>query len=414
MLKPMVFGINYQTADLELRNQLAFASEDVPKVLKRLISSGIVREAILLSTCNRTELYCITNDINFVINALCDMHEICPRTIRQHGYIHNDDKCAHHLFRVISGLDSMVLGESEIVSQIKSAMELAREVKAVGTTLSGLFQMALSVEKDVRNDTEINNVAVSMGSAVATYVERYLDEVSNKKILFVGAGQMMQQIAPHFNYLSFDDKLVINRSFANAEIVANKINARIGLLNILDQSIGEFAVIILCCASNQPLITKLLFDSLPYRLDKQLIIDLSMPMIIERNLIDDDKLRVITIDDIAKLVDVGKEERKLAALSAEHIVFDKIDDYHAWQRKRGFVPLIRQLRSQAEELRLEALAVAEKQLQNGTSAEDVITQLSVQLTNKLLHQPTVNLWATDDELQDDLAELLVKLYGLES
>ncbi|MDD3266155.1 MAG: glutamyl-tRNA reductase [Burkholderiales bacterium] len=414
MLKPVVFGINYQTADLALRNQLAFASEDVPKVLKRLISSGIVKEALLLSTCNRTELYCITNDINFVINALCDMHEICPRTIRQHGYVYHDDKCAHHLFRVTSGLDSMVLGESEIVSQIKSAMELAEDAKSIGTTLLGLFQMALSVEKDVRNNTEINNVAVSMGHAVASYVERYLNDVSNQKILFVGAGQMMQQIAPHFNYLTFEDKLVINRSYENAKVVANKINARVGLLELLNQSVGEFAVIILCCASNQPLITESQFESLPSRLNKQLIIDLSMPMIIERNLVNDEKLRIITIDDIAKLVDVGKEERKLAALSAEKIVFDKIDDYHGWQRKRGFVPLIRQLRDQAEQLRLEALAIAEKQLQNGTSAEHVVTQLSVQLTNKLLHQPTVNLWATDDELQDDLAGLIAKLYGLES
>lgn len=414
MLKPVIFGINYQTADLALRNQLAFASEDVPKVLKRLISSGIVREALLLSTCNRTELYCITNDINFVINALCDMHGICPRSIREHGYVYADDKCAHHLFRVISGLDSMVLGESEIVSQIKSAMELANEAKSFGTILSGLFQMALSVEKDVRNNTEINNVAISMGNAVATHVERHLHEVSNNKILFVGAGQMMQRIAPHFNHLKFEDKLVINRGYENAKIVADKIDANTSSLDTLGKNIGEFAIIILCCASNHPLITKQLFNSLEFRLDKQIIVDLSMPMVIERELVNDARLKILTIDDIASLVDVGKEERRLAALSAEKIVFDKIDDYLAWQRKRGFVPLICQLRDQAEELRLEALAVAEKQLQNGTSAEDVISQLSLQLTNKLLHQPTVNLCAINDSSQDDLVELVAKLYGLES
>lgn len=413
MLKPIVFGLNYQTANLELRDQLAFASEDIPRVLKRLISSGIAKEAVLLSTCNRTELYCIANDINFVINALCDMHNICPRSIRQHSYTYDGESCAHHLFRVVSGLDSMVLGESEIVAQIKLAMEISQSTGAMSSCLSGLFQMALGVEKDVRNNTAINNVAISMGHAVVNYVEQYLPNLPNKNILFVGAGQMMQQIAPHFTYLDVNDKLILNRTQANAEGLAKKVNARCESLAVLHEVINSYSVVVLCCASNQPIITKQLLSS-EQRLSNQLIIDLSMPMVVEKQLRNDSGVILLTIDDIAKLVDVGIEKRKLAAVEAESIIAEKIEDYHAWQRKRGFAPLIRQLRDQAEQRRIEALSVAEKQLMNGVSVQEVLGQLSVQLTNKLLHQPTVNLLAHQGQLQHDLVELVTKLYGLEN
>lgn len=412
MLKPVIFGVNYQTASLELRNQLAFASDDIPYVLKRLISSGIAKEAVLLSTCNRTELYCIANDVNFVINALCDMHNICPRSIRQHSYIYEDEQCAHHLFRVVSGLDSMVLGESEIVAQIKLAMDIALNSDSFGSTLAGLFQMALSVEKDVRSDTAINNVAISMGHAVVNYVEQHLPNLDNQNVLFIGAGQMMQQIVPHFSYLDLEKKLILNRTVDKAVELAKKIGAQADSLLNLPDVVNDYSVVVLCCASNTPIITKDLLKNASF--DKRLIIDLSMPLVVEKSLNQDQRLAILSIDDIASLVDVGLEKRKLAAIEAESIIANKIDDYRSWQRKRGFVPLIRQLRDQAEQLRLEALAVAEKQLSNGTSAPDVLSQLSVQLTNKLLHQPTVNLWAHEGKLQHDLVELITKLYGLEN
>lgn len=411
MLKPIVFGLNYQTASLDLRNQLAFSTDEIPAVLNRLIASGIVREVMLLSTCNRTELYCVTNDINFVINSLCAMHNICPRSIRQHSYVYEDEECAHHLFRVISGLDSMVLGESEIVAQIKVAMNAAQSSQALGSVLSGLCQMALGVEKDVRSSTEINNAAISMGHAVVNYVEQHLDSLPNRNVLFIGAGQMMQQIAPHFHYLELGKKLFLNRTLSSASEIAQKISGDAAPLSELANVIGEYSVVILCCAGNQPLITAELLAMHP-RLSSQLIIDLSMPLMIDERLCKDDKLLILTIDDIAKLVDVGVEKRKLAAIEAESIIAQKIDDYHVWQRKRGLSPLIRSLREQAEQKRLEALAIAEKQLMNGVAPQEVLVQLSIQLTNKLLHEPTVNLLAQNNQTQDELAGLVSKLYGL--
>ncbi len=413
MLQPIVFGLNYQTADFELRDRLAFATEEIPFVLKRMINSGVAKEAVLLSTCNRTELYCISHDIDFVINALCDIHNVCPRTVRKHSYIFQGEDCAHHLFRVISGLESMVLGETEIVAQIKDAMALAKNHGGLGSNLSGLFQMALAVEKDVRNHSAINNVAISMGHAVVNYVEERILGLANRNVLFIGAGQMMQQIAPHFNYLALDDKLVLNRTLANGEALANKIDGRATNLENLASVIDNFGTVIACCASNVPFIDENILAKDIQEGSRKLIIDISMPLIISKNLKRHANLEILTVDDIAKLVDVGLEKRKVAALKAEEVIATKLEDYHSWQRKRGLAPLIKRLREDSDKVRQESLALAEKQLLNGESPVDVLKQFSIQLTNRLLHNPTVNICSSEGQLQEDLVDLVSYLYGLE-
>lgn len=413
MLQPIVFGLNYQTANFELRNRLAFASEEIPHVLKRLVDSGIVKEVVLLSTCNRTELFFLAKDIDFVINSLCDLRNVCPNTIRKHSYVHQGEGCAHHLFRVISGLESMVLGETEIVAQIKQAMEVSRQSNALGSNLAGLFQMALAVEKDVRNHSAINNVAISMGHAVVNYVEQHLAELPNRNVLFVGAGQMMQQIAPHFNYLNLDKKVIVNRTVTNAQPLALKISAQVDALTNLAEVIHDYATVIICCASNTPLIDAVMLKQDIEHAQRKLIIDLSMPLVISKNLNKHTNLIILTVDDIAKLVDVGLEKRKLAAVEAEGIIAGKLTDYHAWLRKRGFTPLIKKLLEQSEQIRQESLLAAEKHLLNGVDPSEVLKQLSVQLTNRLLHHPLVNITAADGKLQDVRLELLAELYSLE-
>lgn len=413
MLQPIVFGLNYQTANFELRNRLAFANEEIPGVLKRLVNSGVVKEVILLSTCNRTELFFLAKDVDFVINSLCDMRSICPNSIRKHSYVHQGEGCAHHLFRVISGLESMVLGETEIVAQIKQAMEFSRQNNTLGSNLSGLFQMALAVEKDVRNHSAINNVAISMGHAVVNCVEKYLPALPNRKVLFVGAGQMMQQIAPHFNYLDLDTKMLVNRTVVKAQPLATKIGAELESLSNLAAVINDYATVVVCCASNVPLIDALMLKQNIEQQVSKLIIDLSMPLVISKGLQKYTNFTLLTVDDIAKLVDVGLEKRKLAAVEAEGIIAGKLADYHMWLRKRGLAPLIKKLLDQSEQIRQESLLLAEKQLLNGVDAPEVLKQLSVQLVNRLLHNPLVNITAADGRLQDDMLELVANLYSLE-
>ncbi|MCC2645599.1 MAG: hemA, partial [Burkholderiales bacterium] len=223
MYQTFIFGLNYETADFEVREKLAFSRDEIPPALQRLQNSGITKEAFILSTCNRTEIYCITQDIDSVINAICDMQNVCPRTVKKHSYLYSGEQCVNHLFRVVSGLESMILGETEIVSQTKTAVYLAKQYDCIGSVLIAIFHMAMEVEKDIRNITEINNIAISIGHAVANLVAVNVDDIGRQKILFIGAGDMMKQITPHFKNVKCRQKTIINRTLSNALSLANKV-----------------------------------------------------------------------------------------------------------------------------------------------------------------------------------------------
>jgi glutamyl-tRNA reductase len=225
---------------------------------------------------------------------------------------------------------------------------------------------------------------------------------------------MMQQIAPHFNYLNLEQITIANRTISNAQNLAAKIGASSVDLNLLPEIVPEYSVLVFCCSSNGLLLdenalAKDISDSA-----KKLVIDLSMPLVTDKNLRKYQNIKLLTVDDIATLVDVGIEKRKLAAAAAEEIISGKLDDYRAWQRKRGLSPLIKRLRDDSDSIRRESLAAAEKQLLNGESPNDVMRQLSIQLTNRLLHMPTVKLCSSNEQLQDNLIELVNYLYGLEA
>ncbi len=411
MYQLIMFGVNYQTANLDIRERLAVSSEKIPLALKRL--SSLAKEVLVLSTCNRTEVYCITNDINSVINALCDMQNVCPRTLAKFSYIHTELDCVKHLFQVVSGLDSMVLGETEIVAQIKQAMQFASNQAVLGTHLSGLMQMALSVAKDIRNTTEINNVAISMGNALVNLMESHSNNLNEESLLFIGAGQMMQKIAPHFSNVNLVRKSVINRSFENADKLAARINATPIDLSHIANVIYDYSIIFACAESDELILTKQLLNDFLQNRKNLLIIDLSVPLLSDIRLCEYPNIKLITVDDIAKIVDVGLEKRKLAADEAHEIIENKLNDYQHWLKKRTMAPLIKAIRADAESMRQEALTNAQKLLQNGEAPDDVLRQFSVQLMNKMLHNPTVNLCSSQGMRQDDLLDLVGYLYGID-
>lgn len=413
MYSTFIFGLNYETADFEIREKLAFSRDEIPPALGRLQSSGIIKEAFILSTCNRTEIYCVTQDIDFVINAICDMQNVCPRTVKKHSYIYSQIQCVNHLFRVVSGLESMVLGETEIVSQTKDAVYLAKEHGCIGGTLMAIFQMSMAVEKDVRNVTEINNIAISIGHAVANLVAVNVDNLTTQRILFIGAGAMMKQIAPYFANVKCEQKMVINRTLKNAKMLSVKAKADFDDLVNLPNLVNNYSVIIASCNSDKVLLdTKLLKSSISKN-KPLLIIDLSMPLVSDLGLRKHESITLLTIDDIAKIVDVGMQKRKVAALEAEALINSKLVDYQNWLNKKEITPVIKALRDNAETIRAEVLSGAKRQLQNGEAALDVLNSLSIKLTNKLLHSPTVNLCATNDKLQNDLSDLTKFLYNLD-
>lgn len=413
MYSMFIFGLNYETADFEIREKLAFSHDEIPPALERLQSSGITKEAFILSTCNRTEIYCITQDINSVINTICDMQNVCPRTVKKHSYIYSEEQCVNHLFRVVSGLESMVLGETEIVSQAKDAVYLAKDYGSIGSTLMAVFQMAMEVEKDVRSVTEMNSIAISMGHAVANLVAVNVDDIASQKILFIGAGTMMKQIAPHFLNVKCKQKTIVNRTPINAKTIATRINADVDDLVNFPDLVNDYSVIIACYNSDKILLDSDVLKKTLNENKKLLIIDLSMPLVSDLGLRKHSAITMLTIDDIAKIVDVGMQKRRAAAAHADSIIDAKLINYQNWLNKKEVTPVIKALRDNAEVIRLEVLSSAKRQLQNGEDISEILNNLSIKLTNKFLHNPTVNLCATSGKLQSDLSDLTKILYNLD-
>lgn len=412
MMKPIVFGLNYETAPFNIREKMAFVAAEIPQILNRLVFSGVASEALILSTCNRTEIYMLSHDVDFTINSICGIKNVCPMTIRRHSYVYTDLDCVRHLFRVASGLESMVLGETEIVAQIKEAFRIAKKSKSLGTSLAGLFQIALSVEKEVRTTSEINTIATSMGKSLVNIVKDIVPNIQEKKILFLGAGAMMSKIVPHFKNIT-EDKTVVNRTLIKALELANKIDANHDSLSNLKNSINGVDVIIASCTSEMHILTQNILNSTINSEHKILIIDISMPAITDLSLRKYKNITILTIDDVGKFVDVGAEQRKIALYNADCLIEMKMSEYKKWLKKRGLSPVIRALRDQAEGSRRDVLDQAQKQLLNGENVDEVLNSMSMKLMNKLLHAPTVNLSKTEHKLQDDLIHLVGYLYDLE-
>lgn len=413
MYSTFVFGLNYESADFGIWGKFAFAYDSIPNIIDRLQNSGVTREIIILSTCNRSEVYCVTQDIDLVINTICDIKNVCPRTIKKHGYIYSGNECARHIFRVASGLESMILGETEIVAQIKDALVLAQEQKSITTQLSVLFNMALAVEKDVRNYTEINNIGISFGSALVNLIAVNFKNLVEENILFIGAGKMMMQIAPHFHDINFRKKSITNRTYEKAEILAKKINSDVFSLNDLSNKINEYGIIIACISMDKPLLDHLLLSDVIESEQKLFIIDLSMPLISSLELRKCSNITLITIEDIAKIVDIGIQRRRISASCADKIIEAKLLEYLNWQKKRSVTPLIKALRDSAEDIRLNMLAVAQNQLNNGDDIMEILNHFSIKLVNKLLHHPTVNLSAVNDEMRAEVVNVVNYLYALD-
>ena len=432
-----VFGIDYKSDDFKLRQQFAFNISEITISLQRLYESGIVTEALILSTCNRTEIYFIAADIDFVINSVCSIKNICPRLIRKKTYSYHNKDCVRHLFRVISGLESMVLGEHEIVSQIKQAITLAKEAGTCGSLLNGVFHMALNTSKEFRTISQINNVSVSIGSACLNLVQDfYIKSLSclsktsnniNKNILFVGAGQMIQQILPYFNKYDFSSLTIANRTVLNANNLIHKLSVLktkfeavsldyISKTNFYNNSSNiNPQVIIISCYSDYILLNEVVLNYYINNHDiKLLIIDLSMPLLTDKLILSKyDNITILTIDDIGKIVDVGIEKRKIFANMTHDIIENKLIEYESWLKKRNLSPIIKAMRDDANCIRQDVLNVALKELELQYDPKLVLENLSIRLTNKLLHTPTVKLCASNNTaLNDNLVDLVNHLYDL--
>ena len=406
------FGLNHESAPLAVRERVVFNAESVVQALRDLVGRRPVREAAIISTCNRTEVYCSTDEPGVAVNWLAAYHEMKPQHLEPYLYRFPQEQAVKHAFRVASGLDSMVLGEPQILGQFKDAMRTAEAAGTLGLVLNKLFQRTFSVAKTVRTETDIGASTVSMASAAVQLADRIYPAIAGLNALFVGAGEMIELCAAHFAARRPKHMTFANRTEARAQQLAERFLGRVISLNDLPAQLAMHDIVVCSTASPLPLIGKGVVESaLKARKHRpMLMFDLAVPRDIESEVASLQDVFLYTVDDLGKIAREGLDVRQGAVAQAEVIIENQVTDFMHWLDSRDMVPAIRALRDAAERSRRNELERAERRLARGEDPQRVMEELSRALTNKLLHPPTHALNHAEGEDREILAAALARLY----
>ena len=406
-------GINHRMAPLAVREQVAFHAEELRRALTDLTSGGRVHEAAILSTCNRTELYCQADAPQGALQWLEHYRRLPHHAIEPYLYTHPDREAVRHVFRVASGLDSMVLGEPQILGQMKEAVRIAREAGTLGATLNKLFQNSFAVAKDVRSTTAIGTNIVSMAAAAVRLAERIFEHIAGQRVLFIGAGEMIELCATHFAAQKPKQIVIANRTIDRGRGLADRFGATAIRLEDVGERLAEFDIVVSCTASQLPIIGLGLVErAIRARRHRPIfMVDLAVPRDVEVEVGELDDVFLYTVDDLAQVVESGLESRQSAVVDAEAIVAARVDSFLLWLQTRETVPVIRSLRDTAERTRRHEMEHALKLLAKGDDAASVLDQLSHRLTNKFLHAPTQALNQAEGD-RSELQALATRLFHL--
>ncbi|MBP6903214.1 MAG: glutamyl-tRNA reductase [Burkholderiaceae bacterium] len=419
-------GLNHHTAPLDLRGRFAFAPEQLPPAL-RAFRERVGRnapEAALLSTCNRTELYVAAEPgqaqtqagvhalVAPAIEWLAAHGQVSAEQLRHHTYVREQREAARHAFRVASGLDSMVLGEAQILGQLKQAVREADAAGTLGTTLHQLFQRSFSVAKDVRSSTEIGAHSISMAAASVRLAAQLFEDLRDIRVLFVGAGEMIELVATHFAAREPKAMAIANRTLERGEKLAGRFGAEALRLAELPQRLHEFDAIVSCTASSLPIIgLGAVRSALKARRHRPMfMVDLAVPRDIEPEVASLSDVYLYTVDDLSALVQSAGEKRQAAVAQAEAIIDAGVQSFAHWLEQRATVPLIQALQAQADDWRSAEIARARKLLAKGSDIDSVLEALSKGLTQKLLHGAMAELHGSDGEQRQQLAQTVSRLF----
>jgi glutamyl-tRNA reductase len=410
-----VIGVNHTTAPIQIREHVAFDSEHLGSALHELTLNG-ASEAAILSTCNRTELYCSTDDPQKALDWLSQYHHLEKEAIAPYIYTLPNDEAVKHAFRVASGLDSMVLGEPQILGQFKQSVKIAQDAGTLGTLLHKLFQRTFEVAKEVRTNTDIGANSISMAAAAVKLAQRIFGDISEQKVLFIGAGEMIELCADHFAAQKPKSMTIANRTIERGSNLAQKINGHAILLNDLPAHFADFDIVVTSTASQLPIIgLGMVETAIKARRHRPIfMVDLAVPRDIEHEVAELDDVFLYTVDDLSQVVSDGIENRQIAAVEAETIVANRVENFMQWFKKRDAVPTIKALRDQVEAMRKTEIEKALKQLQKGENAEKILEALSIALTNKFLHAPSHALNQSHGEEHAKLEDTLKQLYQIKS
>ncbi len=407
-------GINHQSAPLEVREKVAFQTEALTDALRDLVERRPVTEAAILSTCNRTEVYCSTDQPDEAVRWLAGYHRIPAAALEPYLYQLPREQAVKHAFRVASGLDSMVVGEPQILGQFKEAVRTAEQAGTLGVLLHKLFQRTFSVAKEVRTRTDIGANSVSMAAAAVRLALKIFPSIGEQSVLFVGAGEMIDLCATHFAAHRPQRMTVVSRTLDRAEALAARLQCRAVTLSELPDVLALHDIVITCTASPLPLLGKGLVErAVRARKHRPMfVVDLAVPRDVEPEVGELDDVFLYTVDDLAEIVQEGMDARQGAVVQAEAIIDSNVVSFMEWLEARQMVPTIRALRDQAERQRRHELERALKALARGEDPVRVVEALSRALTNKLLHAPSHALSHATPEDRERLLELVHRLYQM--
>lgn len=418
-MKIIVVGLNHNTADVEVREKVAFNESRLEEGLRRFRELPEVEEAVILSTCNRVELYANVKDTvkasESIKTFLSEFHDINRASLDKALYIHDDVNAIRHIFRVASSLDSMVIGEPQILGQLKEAFEIALEKKTTGILLNRLMKKAISVAKRVRRETRIAENAVSISFAAVELAKKIFTDLSEKVFMLLGAGEMAELAARHLMSNGVKEVIVANRSYGRACELAKEFNGRpVKLDDFLQEMVRSDIVI---CSTGAPHYILLKDQMQRVMKDRKqrpvFLIDISVPRNIDPKINDLDNVYLYNIDDLQGIVDANMFERKKEAEKAEKIIEEEIEPFLKWLSSLDSVPTIVALREKAEEIKREEF---EKLMNRFPDMEEgqkkAIEYMASAIMNKLIHPPTVAL-KEDPEDKDLMIAIIKKLYGIE-
>jgi glutamyl-tRNA reductase len=413
----IALGINHKTASVDVRERVAFTPEQLVEALQQLCQRTSSREAAILSTCNRSELYLEQDDLSAdeVLAWLASYHQLSLDELRACAYIHADDEAVRHMMRVASGLDSMVLGEPQILGQMKSAFAVAREAGTLGPLLGRLFQATFSTAKTVRTDTAIGENPVSVAFAAVSLAKQIFADLHRSQALLIGAGETISLVARHLHDQGIKRIVVANRTLERASNLAEQFGAHAVLLADIPAELVNSDIVISSTASQLPILGKGAVErALKQRKHKPIfMVDIAVPRDIEPEVGELDDVYLYTVDDLHEVIAENLKSRQGAAQAAEELVAVGAQDFMQRLRELAAVDVLKAYRQQAERLRDEELNKALRLLNNGSSAEDVLALLARGLTNKLLHAPSVQLKKFSADGRVDALGVAQELFALD-
>ena len=421
----LTVGLNHHTAPLALREKIAFPADQIGQAVaaaRAWFGRGAFAstdEAAILSTCNRTELYAasgMNSGVEAAIDAtahfLADYHKLPYSELRPYLYTLPQDNAVRHAFRVASGLDSMVLGEPQILGQMKDAVRQAEAAGGLGTYLHQLFQRTFAVAKEVRSTTEIGAHSVSMAAAAVRLSQRIFEKISEQNVLFIGAGEMIELCATHFSAQNPHSLTIANRTLERGEALAHRFNGRAIRLTDLVDNLASYDIVVSCTASSLPIIGLGMVErAIKARRHKPIfMVDLAVPRDIEAEVGRLNDVFLYTVDDLGSAVQAGLENRQAAVAQAEAIIETRVQSFMHWIDSRSVVPVIQELHEASEAMRVAELERARRLLARGEDIDTVLEALSKGLTAKFLHGPQQALHSAQSDERARLASLLPQLF----